>query len=223
MSDKSEVRLIDANAADVVRIDCFYSDQCRLEKVQEWLDDQPTLKAVPAERLGEFGELFMDYKGCPRGAVGRACMPIEEEVLRMKDLTDVDGGKWIPVNADALHELVEKYTALSRTKKIQALTLNDLRDAIYEDAVAHGLWETDGEKFYPEIMRCRAAYVIRKEVFELVVASDDEEAYAEELADVIIASLSAAGKLGIDIDAAVRRKMEINKARPWKHGKDEKK
>ena len=28
-----------------------------------------------------------------------------------------------------------------------------------------------------------------------------------------------AGKLGIDIDAAIRRKMEINKARPWKHGK----
>ena len=44
--------------------------------------------------------------------------------------------------------------------------------------------------------------------------------YAEELADVIIASLSVAGKLGIDIDEAVRRKMEINKARPWKHGKE---
>lgn len=43
--------------------------------------------------------------------------------------------------------------------------------------------------------------------------------YAEELADVIIASMSVAGKLGIDIDAAVRRKLEINKARPWKHGK----
>ena len=31
------------------------------------------------------------------------------------------------------------------------------------------------------------------------------------------------GHLGIDMDAAVRGKMEINKARPWKHGKDEKK
>lgn len=63
-------------------------------------------------RLGEFGELFTDYKGCPRGAMGRACMPIEEEVLQMKPITDVDGGRWIPVNADALHELVKKYVSL---------------------------------------------------------------------------------------------------------------
>jgi hypothetical protein len=32
--------------------------------------------------------------------------------------------------------------------------------------------------------------------------------------------LSAAGYLSIDIDAAVKAKMEINKARPWKHGKE---
>lgn len=37
---------------------------------------------------------------------------------------------------------------------------------------------------------------------------------SDELADVIIASLSVAGKLGIDIDEAVRSKMEINKSRP---------
>ena len=49
----------------------------------------------------------------------------------------------------------------------------------------------------------------------------DNSKFCEELADAIIMSLSVAGKLGIDIDAAVRRKMEINKARPWKHGKDE--
>lgn len=119
-----------------------------------------------------------------------------------------------------------KRDSLTYIEQLEKRTsLNTLRDAIYDDAVAHGLWETDGdgEKFYPGIMRCWAAYVIRKEVFELVDASDDEEAYAEELADVIIASLSVAGKLSIDIDVAVRRKMEINKSRPWKHGKDEKK
>ena len=115
-------------------------------------------------------------------------------------------------------------------------SLNTLRDAIYEDAVAHGLWEsTDytvntvlkdmgcyGESFDPdEGMRSYAVQAIHWELIELQDASDNAEAYAEELADVIIASLSVAGKLGIDIDAAVRRKMEINKARPWKHGKEE--
>lgn len=105
-------------------------------------------------------------------------------------------------------------------------SLNTLRDAIYEDAVAHGLWEDDDGIF-------ECSYVVAEESTELVNAAndvqfarwrfrDENEAwlyYVEELADVIIASLSVAGKLGIDIDAAVRRKMEINKGRPWKHGK----
>lgn len=110
-------------------------------------------------------------------------------------------------------------------------SLNTLRDAIYEDAVAHGLWDKTDDPI-------GCSFLVSEEATELVNAGneaqlarwrfsiDETEAwenYVEELADVIIASLSAAGKLGIDIDAAVRRKMEINRARPWKHGKEEKK
>lgn len=122
----------------------------------------------------------------------------------------------------------------------ERISLNTLRDAIYEDAVEHGLWEkTDNAvqriKDYQrlemynlrcvpdqdEVLRKKAVNVIQTEIIELEYSSDNKEAYTDELADVIIASLSVAGKLGIDIDEAVRRKMEINKARPWKHGKDE--
>ena len=71
-------------------------------------------------------------------------------------------------------------------------SLNTLRDAIYEDAVKHGLWD-DVEDYMP---------------------ADCMSAFCEVLANAIISSLSVAGKLGIDIDAAVRRKMEINKSRP---------
>ena len=114
-------------------------------------------------------------------------------------------------------------------------SLNTLRDAIYEDALAHGLWErTDytleccmeradlfGFPFDRDSkLRSLAAEVVYVEANELVQSVEADE-YAEELADVIIASLSVAGKLGIDIDAAVRRKMEINRARPWKHGKED--
>ena len=99
-------------------------------------------------------------------------------------------------------------------------SLNTLRDAIYEDAVAHGLWDLD---YSPT----DCAELIHDEASELYSAAmdweyhvcNDNSAFCDELADVIIASLSVAGKLGIDIDAAVRRKMEINKGRPWKHGK----
>ena len=110
------------------------------------------------------------------------------------------------------------------------VNLNDLRDTIYADAVAHGLWE-DLDKRYPRedyetfgvdvdrFKRRSCAYLVRDEAFELIGA-DSVEAYSEELADTIIMCMSAAGYLGIDIDAAVKAKMEINKGRPWKHGKE---
>lgn len=127
--------------------------------------------------------------------------------------------------------------AMQRVMAAQETTLNTLRDAVYEDAVAHGLWEsTDytveccmeraklfGFPFNRDVnLRALAAEVVHMEANELEQAEEADE-YAEELADVIIASLSVAGKMGIDIDAEVKRKMEINRQRPWKHGKEEKK
>lgn len=109
------------------------------------------------------------------------------------------------------------------------ISLNTMRDAIYEDAVEHGLW--DKYKYYPAT---DCVDFIRDEVIELEYAAmnwrngynENSEFYSEfcqELADVIIMSLSVAGKLGIDIDEEVRRKMEINRSIPWKNGKEEKK
>ena len=89
--------------------------------------------------------------------------------------------------------------------------LNGLRDDVYNDAVDHGLWEN--ESAYESAVR------ISDEVDELMDAASDPHHFAEELADVIIMSLSVAGHLGIDIDAEVRRKVEINHDRPWKHDK----
>ena len=127
--------------------------------------------------------------------------------------------------------------ALSYIEQLEGRdSLNTLRDAIYEDAGARGRWEGAGYRVkegidaaiqegepadQEEMMRGWAMEFIRREVNELEEASVNAEAYTDELADVIITSLSVSGKLGIDIDAAVRRKMEINKARPWKHGKEE--
>lgn len=73
------------------------------------------------QRLGDFGKLFIDYKGCPRGSMGRAMMPIEEEVFLMPELIDVDGGKWIPVNSEALKELVKKYQLLKQFENLEIL------------------------------------------------------------------------------------------------------
>ena len=114
--------------------------------------------------------------------------------------------------------------AMNRIKRAKETTLNTLRDAIYVDAVAHGLWDDD-----EDYMPTDCVYFIKDELCELDCAAmdweddvcNDNSAFCDELSDVIIMCLSVAGYLGIDIDAAVRRKMEINKARLWKHGKEE--
>lgn len=41
------MRLIDADAANVEDIVCFYGDSCQIECVKEWLDEQPTIDAEP--------------------------------------------------------------------------------------------------------------------------------------------------------------------------------
>jgi NTP pyrophosphatase (non-canonical NTP hydrolase) len=89
------------------------------------------------------------------------------------------------------------------------VNLNLLRDLVHGDAVDHGLW--GNESAYESAVR------LSDEVDELMGAASDPHHFEEELADVIIMSLSVAGHLGIDIDAEVRRKIEINQKRPWKH------
>ena len=83
--------------------------------------------------------------------------------------------------------------------------LNELRDEIYTDAVEHGLWE--GECSLQDCIE-----LIIDEVSELEdAAMDFTEAdlgkmqhFREEMADVLIMTLSVCGKLGIDIDAEVQ-------------------
>lgn len=106
--------------------------------------------------------------------------------------------------------------------------LNELRDEIYSDAVAHGLWEfredyawlDELDEMTEESKKDYCVDVIVGETDELRQAVNEKgEHFAEELADVIIAALSVAGYLSIDIDKAVQAKMEINRGREWRHGK----
>lgn len=119
--------------------------------------------------------------------------------------------------------------------------LNELRDEIYSDAVAHGLWDEDylwktlrsndclrdsgilqiheianTEKETKRVNAVLRVFLENEELLESVLKEDH---FTEELADVIITALSAAGYLGINIDKAVQEKMEINRGREWRHGK----
>lgn len=106
-------------------------------------------------------------------------------------------------------------------------TLNNMRDDVYDDAVAHGLWGTidhQTESLYgsmPEsrsvICRRLAADRIASEVTELRESASSKSHFKEELADVIIMALSVAGKFGIDIGEAVETKRAINQLRSYRH------
>lgn len=91
-----------------------------LLRVRSMVHSAPTVTAAPDElyknavdRLGEFGQLFLDYEGDPRGPAGRPAVGgLKAEILAMPVITDVDGGRWRPVNEDALRELLAKMDEL---------------------------------------------------------------------------------------------------------------
>jgi NTP pyrophosphatase (non-canonical NTP hydrolase) len=93
-------------------------------------------------------------------------------------------------------------------------SLNDLADEIYVNNVAHGFYE---EELHPGV-KLMLIVTELAEVFE-DIRKDNEEHEGEEVADVLIRLLDYASWRGIDLDHEVTRKMEINQARPYKHGK----
>lgn len=113
---------------------------------------------------------------------------------------------------------------MGRINYAPTLSLNTLRDAIYQDAVEHGLWDypqycrTDGRML--DYVRAACVERIREELTEAMEAVGDPDAYARELTDAAITIFSTFGHLGIDADKTFREIMEINKSRPWKHGKE---
>ena len=48
----ADVRLIDANGADIENIACYYGSNCYIEDVQEWLDEQPTIDPESLRPVG---------------------------------------------------------------------------------------------------------------------------------------------------------------------------
>lgn len=124
------------------------------------------------------------------------------------------------------YELTKAITIINETISMlerdgnDALRLNTLRDRAYHHAEEAGLWDFAKPKMQSvcEKNNMNAARRIGDEVLELFQAAYSKEKYNEELADVIIVCLSAAGFLGIDIEAEVLRKMAINDGRGYKHG-----
>jgi NTP pyrophosphatase (non-canonical NTP hydrolase) len=125
-------------------------------------------------------------------------------------------------------------------------SLNDLRDEVYANAKAHGFHDvgrTVGDALMLVTTEVGEAYEAFREGGKLTdflydpgswdpdtIAAPSREfkdidgklrkpvGVPSEIADVIIRCLDFAGEHGIDIERAVREKMEYNRSRPFKHG-----
>lgn len=113
------------------------------------------------------------------------------------------------------------------------MEIKELVQQAHENARKHGFWEDwkfmqsapfEHQEQYEAALNNAIGNRLMLVVGEVSEAhealrKEDEENFAEELADIVIRVADLAGGLGIDLEAEILKKMDENRARPWKHGK----
>jgi NTP pyrophosphatase (non-canonical NTP hydrolase) len=96
--------------------------------------------------------------------------------------------------------------------------MRQLAEDCHKYAVGQGFW--DIRHLETLIIPAKLMLVV-SEVVEAMEADrkNDMENMGEELADIIIRVADLAGRLGIDLDVEIEKKMAFNRTRPKMHGK----
>lgn len=110
------------------------------------------------------------------------------------------------------------------------MSLNELATEVHQISVDHGWWENDrnfGESLaliHSEVSEVLEDWRHDKPIAEIVWETGTHSGPAKpagipiEFADIIIRVLDMVGRYKIDIDDAIREKVEYNRHRPYRHG-----
>lgn len=104
------------------------------------------------------------------------------------------------------------------------MEINDLVKEAHQNAVEHGFWEDYSAAFKKDIVNNAIGNRLMLIVSEVAEAQDglrhdDIANFKEELADVAIRLADLCGGLNVDLEKEIKKKMEINRSRPYKHSK----
>lgn len=113
------------------------------------------------------------------------------------------------------------------------MTITQLCKKAHENAINHGFWE-DFDIISKNVSECDVRTILYNDAIGnrlMLIASEASEAleglrhgnmvnFREELADIAIRLGDLCGGLKIDLEREIKKKMEKNKNRPYKHGKE---
>lgn len=123
-----------------------------------------------------------------------------------------------------LHKAIEEVLSMTIDKLVKNAHKNAVEKGFWEDWMEF-TWSNIGDAENAKSIKNNAIgmrlMLIVSELGEAVEAlrHNNYENFKEELADVVIRVADLCGGLGIDLETEIERKMERNKTRPYKHGK----
>ena len=105
----------------------------------------------------------------------------------------------------------------------EGMKISEMQQQAWQNSENHGFHDNNDIPTKLMLIVAEAAEALEDNrsgaMAEAILESGKPTGFASELADIVIRVGDLAGIVGIDLEAAVVRKMNYNAGRPYKHGK----